>query len=98
MDEVRLDCSRDQYQVRLKLEGAGEDGQWRQLGGEPEDAGVQSLGGLRRAATDELKRAGVNYILIDDSDFNARDFTTRPSQWGLKLLDEKGGARIYRIE
>ena len=45
-----------------------------------------------------MKRAGVNYILIDESDFNAQDFITKPQQWGLKLLDNKAGARIYRIE
>ncbi|HUS06556.1 MAG TPA: glycosyltransferase family 39 protein [Bryobacteraceae bacterium] len=98
MDLVRLECSRDQYQVRLKLEGAGEDGQWRALGEAPADGPLHSQSGLRRAATAELKRAGVNYIEIEDSDFGADDFHTNARQWGLKLLDEKGGARIYHIE
>jgi len=98
VDEVRLECSRDQYQVRLKLEAMDGHGQWVQIGGEPSDGEAKPLAGLRNAATAELKRASVDYLLVDEVDYGATDFRDRTAEWGLRLMDDKGGVKLYRVE
>jgi hypothetical protein len=98
IDMVRLECSRDQYQVRLKLETPDGAGNWKSLGDNPADSEAKPLAGLRKAAVEEFKRAGVDYILVDDSDFRASDFRNRTTEWGLRMIDEKGGVRLYRAE
>ncbi len=98
IDSVRLECSRDQYQVRLKLEWMDGSGRWIQIGGELSDGEAKPLAGLRKAAISELKRAGVDYLLVDDADYGASDFRNRTFEWGLQLIDDKGGAKLYRAE
>ena len=98
IDMVRLECSRDQYQVRLKLETQDTAGNWKSLGDNPAESDAKPLAGLRKAAVEEFKRAGVDYILVDDTDFGAGDFRNRTSEWGLRMIDEKGGVRLYRAE
>jgi hypothetical protein len=98
VDMVRLECSRDQYQVRLKLETPDRAGNWKSLGDNPSESDGKSLAGLRKAAVEEFKRAGVDYILVDDTDFGAGDFRNRTAEWGLQMIDEKGGVRLYRAE
>ncbi|MEO8130577.1 MAG: hypothetical protein ABI822_25980, partial [Bryobacteraceae bacterium] len=98
LDEVRLECSRDQYQVRLTLEAMDSHGQWAQIGGEPSDGEPKPVGGLRKAAMAEVKRAGVDYLLVDETDYGSADFRDRTEQWGLRLVDDKGGVKLYRAE
>ena len=98
LDTVRLECSRDQYQVRLKLEMMDSNGRWVQIGGEPSDGDAKPLAGLRKAAMAELKRANVNYLLVDETDYGAADFRNRAAEWGLQLIDDKGGVKLYRAE
>ena len=98
IDTVRLECSRDQYQVRLKLERMESNGSWVQIGGEPSDGEAKQKGGLRKAAIAELKRAGVDYLLVDQTEYGAADFRDRTAEWGLQLIDDKGGAKLYRAE
>jgi len=93
-----MECSRDQYQVRLKLETINSAGQWVTVGGEPSDGEAKPLAGLRRAAIQEFKRANVDYLLIDDTDFGAADFRNRTTEWGLRLIDDKGGMKLYKAE
>lgn len=97
VSRVVLECSQDHGQTRLKLEGLDAGGRWKLLG-EPRfsDAAVPS--DLRRRATEAVKARGVRYLLIHDSDFRAEDFRTRASEWGLRFLAERAGARLYRIE
>jgi hypothetical protein len=98
IDAVRLECSSDQYQVRLKLEMMDASGRWVAIGGEPSDTEAKPLGGLRRAAIEELKRANVDYLLVDDQDYGAADFRNRTAEWGLQLIDDKGGVKLYKAE
>ncbi len=98
VDAVRLESSRDQYQVRLKLETMDSNGRWVQIGREPSDGEAKPLAGLRKAAISELKRAGVEYLLVDEADYGSADFRNRTFEWGLQLIDDKGGAKLYRAE
>lgn len=98
LDRVTLECSRDQYRTRLRLEGRLPSGQWRLLGDRPEEAELPPPIGLRRAAAHELKRRGVHYLLIWDGDFGAEDFRKNAVVWGATFLVERNGARLYRLD
>jgi len=97
VDAVLLECSHDQWKIRLKLEGQDAAGNWSTLAAEPEQRDGPPLLGLRRAATEELKRRGFDYFLVYDNDFGAEDFRTRMGAWGIELAGEARGARLYRI-
>jgi hypothetical protein len=98
IDFVRLECARDQYQVRLRLEMLDESGAWKVLGGAPVETDLPRFEGLRRAAVEEVKRLGVEYILVHDDDFRASDFENFTEVWGLRLVDSKGAAKLYKAE
>ena len=98
LDKVILECARDQGRIRLRLEGRLPSGQWRLLNEQPEEAELPPPIGLRRAALYELKRRGVAYLLVWDNDFGAEDFRKNAVVWGVSLLGERNGARLYRIE
>ena len=91
VDSVLLECSHDQWKIRLRLEGQDASGRWHQLAAEPEAQDRPPLMGLRRAATDELKLRGFDYILVYDSDFGAEDF-----QQESEVVEHRVGRRSAR--
>lgn len=97
-DSVWLDCSRDQYKIRLSLEGQLASGEWTRLPGEPDNENVTTLPDLRRTAVAELKRRGGNYLLLWDHDYGAGEFRTNHIAWGMTPLGERAGARLYRLD
>ena len=97
-DSVRMECARDQGQIRVKLEAQEPNGQWTVISDVPDETQLPSLGGMRRAAIEEMKSAGIQYLLVDKGDFGATDFVTRQPQWGIRLLDDKDQARLYKLE
>jgi hypothetical protein len=98
LDRVVLECSRDQYRSRVRLEGKLPSGEWRRLDDEPDVAELPPPLGLRRAAACELKRRNVRYVLIWDEDFGAEDFRKNAVLWGATFLAERNGARLYRLD
>jgi hypothetical protein len=35
---------------------------------------------------------------VDKNDYGAADFYSRQLQWGIRLLDDKDQARLYKLE
>jgi hypothetical protein len=97
VDRVLVQCSHDQYKIRLKLEGQDAAGKWKPLAAAPEESNAPPMFNMRRAATDELKFRGIDYVLIWDSDFGAEDFRRKADAWGISVVGEGPGARLYRI-
>ena len=97
-DSVLLECAHDQYKIRLRLEGMDDSGKWKTLAEKPEESEGPPPFGLRRAAAEELKARGIDYVLIYDFDFGADDFKTKSKLWGATLLREHNGARLYRFD
>lgn len=91
--EELLDGLRD-----LAVEAQEPTGQWTVISDVPDETQLPSLGGMRRAAIEEMKSAGIQYLLVDKGDFGATDFVTRQPQWGIRLLDDKDQARLYKLE
>ncbi len=97
-DSVLLECAHDQYKIRLKLEGMDEAGKWKPLAAEPEASDGRQQFGLRRAAAEEIKARGIDYLLVYDFDYGAEDFKTKAKLWGATQLGEHNGARLYRLD
>ena len=89
IDRVTADCTPDQGEPRLVLDGI------------PAKIDVTNTimpERLRRAAVDELKRHGVQWLAIHDLDPGARDFRFRAAQWGIQLAGIAGRWRLYHLE
>lgn len=97
LDKVLLICPLAPWDLKLELSGVSEDGRWEGLGGDPEHILGEEPPGLRRAATESFLRRGVNWLLVSDSDFGAKDFEQKTAEWGLEFIDGRNGARLYRI-
>jgi hypothetical protein len=53
--------------------------------------------GLRRAVAEELKRRGIDYVLLFDGQVGADDFAVNPDLWGVRAIGEYKGARLYEL-
>jgi hypothetical protein len=54
--------------------------------------------GLRRAAVDELKRAGITHLLLNDRLGLSGDLSRNARFWGLHEVGERAGARLYALD
>jgi len=97
-DRLVLESAADQWNIRLRLEGMTEPGAWRTLAESPTEERIAPPAGLRRMAALEIKYAGVRYLLIHENEFGRDDYLERRQDWGLTLLGEIGGKRLYRID
>jgi hypothetical protein len=53
---------------------------------------------MRRAAMEEFKANGVNWLVFRDGEFHADDLLSRYKQWGIKQVAERNGYRLWHIE
>lgn len=94
---VQMDSARDQYAAAFLLEGRNKAGLWTSLGAPVLLDAAPPLG-LRRAAVEELKRAGVTHLLVAPEDYRASDYLENAALWGITLVGEAGGARLFRLD
>ncbi len=83
---------------RVRLYGRRERGDWALLDDEPRASDLPAAGGLRRAALEEFRARGVRYLLAAPHDPIAEDLRLKSRQWGIRLLAERGGTRLYAID
>jgi len=95
---VVIECSPDQPDIRLRLEGMAPGGDWKTLSETYAIENVPVPAGLRRMVTSELKRAGVRYFLVHADEFGREDYRQRPRAWGITQVGEVHGVRLYRID
>jgi hypothetical protein len=82
---------------RLKLEGDGESGRWETLAAPAAARECAPPLELRRMVNEELRRSGVGYVLAQAGDAVYEDLDARRGLWGLKLVWEEEGAKLYRV-
>jgi hypothetical protein len=92
-DTIVVESAPDQTAVRLKLESL--DGMV--LAGAPEVSDVPLPADMRRAAAAELRRRGIDYLLVMDGEFGADDLRLQADAWGIREIGEYKGARVYRL-
>ena len=98
VDAVQLEGTPDQGPVRLKVEGETAPGVWQTLAESGALVERRRPERLRRAAVEEVKARGVDYLLLYDSDVVAEEFWKQRRRWGITLLEQVRGARLYRLE
>jgi hypothetical protein len=97
LDALEIATAPDQWQVRLELQGLTPDGTWTELAKSPQQREEAAPLGLRRAVAGELKRRGIDYVLIFDRDKGADDLHRNAQRWGIQELGESKGARLYQL-
>ena len=97
VDQVRVELSGDEWEARMQLETMDVTGHWIPLTAHLELRKAVYSGLLRRAATYEAHLRGVDYFLIKDSDYGAKDYAEYPESWGWTRLDHAYGASLYRV-
>jgi hypothetical protein len=97
-DSVRIETSPNQWGIRLRLEGQDASGGWQRLASQPEILeNAPTPPNLRRTAAEELRRRGIDYILVFDGEFCADDLRSNAAQWGVREVAEYQGARLYQL-
>jgi hypothetical protein len=98
MDTVELDCSHDQWSIRLKLEGQDAGGNWKPLGGPPEPGERPIQENLRSPAMVEFKKHGITHILFNKGDALLEDFRQHSDAWDVVLAGQAGDDWLYEIK
>jgi hypothetical protein len=97
-DSVRIETTPSQWGIRLRLEGEDAAGAWHTLAPQFEVMeNAPTPPDLRRMATAELKRRGIDYLLIFDGEFGADDLQKNAELWGIRQVGEEQGARLYQL-
>ena len=96
-DAVLIETAPNQWSVRLKLQGLDPAGHWIPLAAAPAASDAPRPLGLRRAAAEELKRRGNDYLLVFDTNVGADDLRANAELWGIRLVGEDRGARLYQL-
>jgi hypothetical protein len=96
-DQVVLEGPTDQYGIRLELEGETGDGMWQRLADRPMVSDGAPYLGFRRAAAEEMKRRGIDYILSFQDEAWSEDIRRNRDLWGVTAVGAAGGATLYRL-
>ena len=98
VDEVDMETSRDfPWPMRFEVQMMEGPGRWTTIANKYEERVMRARGSIRRAATYELRARGVNYVLIQDGDWEADDYKDDPESWGLAVVAQTTRATLYRI-
>jgi hypothetical protein len=97
LDEVRLETSYDDHLLRPEVKISDEaSGRWQAPGGDFHAGALIPDANIRRYATRELALRGVHYVLVADDFPGSSDFSGDTEGWGLELIAQVHGARLYR--
>ncbi|MFN7996628.1 MAG: hypothetical protein U0Q18_23655 [Bryobacteraceae bacterium] len=97
VDTVIVDCPRNQWQMRLRLEGKA-DGRWKELSESSERSDLPPPPDLRHQATAELKHSGISYLLTTPGKPIDPEIERDPAEWGLIPVDRFQNWRLYLIQ
>ncbi len=97
VDQVRVEMSGDEWEARMNLETMDATGRWIPITAHVVLRKDVYPGLLRRAATYEAHLQGVDYFLIKDTDFGAKDYAEYPESWGWTRLEHAYGASLYQV-
>jgi hypothetical protein len=97
-DSVVLECPRDQWGIRLKLEGQMPSGRWQLLADAPTATVRPPLAGLRRLAAQTIKKRGIDYLHTTTGSYGAADLAAKSKEYGITLVGRSGNDFLYRID
>lgn len=96
VDEVRLETSSDSSDAREQLQLTDESGNEVAEVNDPRASPITPPSWIRRAATFEMARRGVHYLLVPESEEIGKDIRGDPEGWGLEEVAHGYGTRLYR--
>jgi hypothetical protein len=96
-DSVLIESAPNQPSIRLKLEGLDAAGRSFPLAAAPTIYDAPRPLHLRRAAAEEAKRRGNDYLLIFPTNPGADDYRQNSDLWGIHVLGEAAGATLYQL-
>jgi hypothetical protein len=96
-DALEIETTPDQWRVELMLEGKAASGEWKPITSAQEQTEAVRPLGLRRAVASELKRRGIDYLLIFDQNVGADDLWRNTERWGVRLVGTARGAKLYQL-
>ncbi len=99
---IEVDFGREEALDRVVVESSPETGQSQMLvdiapGVKPLEVEAPPPLGMRREAIEVLRSRGITHLLVNDTDFGGPDFFERRNDWGLTVLAERSGARLYAL-
>ena len=98
VDRVRLECASESTRTPLRLDGLDASGAWRTLATSASTTEIAPVRFMPLAAIREMKARGVDFLLIRDSDWNARDILEDPKAWRLTPVGHVSDLRLYRLD
>jgi hypothetical protein len=96
-DSVSLDCATGESE-QLVVAAEIEPGKMVPLNATVGAATLPLPPGLRRGATRMLKSYGFDYLMMNDADYYADDFTIYTPYWGIRQVARTPGHTLFRIE
>jgi hypothetical protein len=96
-DAVLIESAPDQNGIHLTLEGQDAAGQWKLLSPGPRISDAAAPLGLRRAAMEELKRRGIQYLLTFDDERETQDLRANPDLWGIRQVAQDKEVRLFQL-
>lgn len=97
VDQVRVELSDIDWNVRMRVEAMDANGRWTPLPAREELRQMRYAGSVRRAAGYELRARGVDYLLLKDTDYGAQDIAQDPARWGMTRMVYASGASLYHV-
>ena len=98
VDEAHLISHPDALRSDIRLAGMDTSGQWRDLAARSSVVPARIMGDLREEAVRQLLARGISYLLVTPGAFGANDFSENPAAWGIRMIGEAGGARLYCLK
>jgi hypothetical protein len=98
VDQVRLVTAPDAAHTQVELRGMDASGEWRTLTVRRSTSSLPIRDNLRQASVRALVSHGIRYLLVTPGAFGANDFNDNPDAWGIELLGESGGRRLYALK
>ena len=96
-DLVVMETTPDRPALRLKLEGLDPSGRWSTLANHPQVENTAPPPDMRLQAAHELKRRGIDYLLIFDGEPGSEDLRQNAALWDIQQVGEFQGARLYKL-
>jgi hypothetical protein len=98
IDEAWMVTAPDALETQVELRGMDSDGEWCTLSGRRSVLTLPINGNIRRDAVRALAARGVHYLLVSPSAFGASDFSNYSHKWGIRLVGESNGTRLYWLK
>jgi hypothetical protein len=98
IDWVVADCTRDQEQMRMRLDAETSPGHWQTILENAHMYDIIAPRGMRAMAIQELERNHVNWLLTNDNQPGASDYYQFQKLWGIRLAATTGPYKLYHLE